>query len=90
MQFLFIYLMGMIVTFFIFLVIEKDAVNKDGTLSSDLFVVAAIWPILVLYLVSRLFSVCMNQLRWLNIPYRLANRKNNTTTPTTTEEIERE
>lgn len=88
MQFLFVYLMGMTVTFFIFLVIDKDAVNEDNTLSSDLFVISAIWPISVLYLVSRLFSFCMKQLRWLNIHYRLANRKNNTTTHSSTEEKE--
>lgn len=80
--------MGMTVTFFIFLVIDTDAIKEDDTLSSDLFAVAAIWPISVLYLVSRLFSFCMKQLRWLNIPYRLANRKNNTTTFTPTEEKE--
>lgn len=85
MQFLFIYLMGMTVTFFVFLVIDKDAVNEDDALSSDLFIIAVIWPLSGLYLVCCLFSFCMKQLRWLNIHYRRANIKNNTIRTTTNE-----
>lgn len=85
MQFLFVYLMGMAVAFFIFLIIDKDAVKSDDTLSSDLFIVAVIWPISGLYLVCCLFSLVLKQLRWLNIHYRLANRKNITTRTSTDE-----
>lgn len=81
MQFVFVYLMGIAVAFFIFLIIDKDAVKSDDTLSSDLFIVAVIWPILGLYLVCCL----LKQLRWLNIHYRRANRKNITTRTSTDE-----